>query len=122
MPAAKYLVTAPPGVYTPHGFITAGNTFDAPAPGYVPSVTFRALNDEASAGLGAAIDTRIAALQDRLEMSTGIADITKVNAEISALQAGREESVRVLSGSELSALRSALQGKSTPTIPQPQGS
>lgn len=119
MPAAKYLVVVPPGVHVPpHGWISAGRTFDAPSPGYVPSATFRALNDEAATALGAAIDARIGVLQGRLELSVGIADITKVNAEISALQANRAESVRVLGGDELSALSSTLQASNPPFIPQ----
>lgn len=49
--AAKYLVMIPPGAYVPEvGFIPVGSIFTGPD-GYVPSKTFRPVNDEAAATL-----------------------------------------------------------------------
>ena len=49
--AAKYLVMVPPGAYVPEvGFIPVGAVFTG-ADGYVPSKTFRPVNDDAVAAL-----------------------------------------------------------------------
>ena len=50
--AAKYLVTMPPGAPVPGvGFVKPGDTFTAPSVDYIPSKTFRPVNEEAQAVL-----------------------------------------------------------------------
>lgn len=109
MPAAKYLVTTDAIHVPPLGFMAQGMKFEAP-PGFIPSVTLRCLNEEASTALDAAIGARDALLVERLAESVGIADRTKVQAELDALRAGKAEAIRVLSFAEASDLASQFAG------------
>jgi hypothetical protein len=68
MAAAKYLVTVPPGAYVgpPVGFVRIADAFTAPSESYVPSKTFRPLNEEARLALEKVFATEKAHLEKHL--------------------------------------------------------
>lgn len=61
---AKYLVVQPPGAPVPGvGFIRPGFSFTAPSEDYVPSRTFRPLNEEAQEAIEAVYATELKRLE-----------------------------------------------------------
>lgn len=64
---AKYLVTIPPGAPIKDvGFVKPGEVFTAPSPDFVPSRTFRPVNEEAQAALTKVFDDQKARLEKEI--------------------------------------------------------
>jgi Skp family chaperone for outer membrane proteins len=99
--AAKYMVTAPPGAPVAGiGFITPGQVFTAPSDDYVPSRTFRPVNEEAKAALEKVFDAR----KDALQKALGEADEKGAKASFTrALKELEQERARQLDIVELTA-------------------
>jgi hypothetical protein len=91
---AKYLVTVPPGAPTPVGFVNIGEIFTAP-PDYVPSLTFRPVNEEALEAMGKVFDERTAELKRRLKEVEGAQDRRTLTGHIAELEALRKKNLRL---------------------------
>ena len=108
MPSPQYLVTAAPGIRVPGvGFCYPGEVFDAP-PGFQPSRTLRAMNQEAVTALEDVLSARANQLQERLAERPGIADRARLTADLDALQALRAKAMVIVTPEELGDLRSVL--------------
>ncbi len=96
---AKYLVTLPPGAPTPVGFVNIGQIFTAPE-GYVPSLTFRPVNEEALEILEKAFEDRAKQFKERLELLDTAADKRALKNQMKELEAQREKNLRIFTPEE----------------------
>ncbi len=102
MAAAKYLVTQPPGAPTPVGFVNIGQIFTAPDD-YVPSLTFRPVNQEALKVLEKVFADRKLELERRLaraEKMKRIEDHETLTSQIDDLEIQRKKNLRIFTPEE----------------------
>ncbi len=84
----KYMVTLPPGApIAGVGFVRPGEIFTAPAVDYVPSRTFRAVNEEAKAVLlklhgevVAQAESRLAGAEEKEDKRQAVIELARVKA------------------------------------------
>lgn len=91
---AKYLVKQPPGAPTPVGFVNIGQIFTAPE-GYVPSLTFQPVNEEAQTILEKAFDDRAKQLKDRIDLVDSPADKRALKVQLRELEAQRAKNLQI---------------------------
>lgn len=95
---AKYLVTLPPGAPVPEvGFVKIGEIFTAPE-GYVPSLSFRPVNEEARKILEATFDKRKQELEkrrDRAGKLNRVEDHETLTTQLEDLGAQRAKNLKI---------------------------
>jgi hypothetical protein len=93
---ARYLVTMPPGAPVPGvGFVKAGDIFTAPSADYVPSRTFRPLNQEAQQAIEDVFDELGAVMKERLQDAPGEKK-GQIRREFEALAKEREKVLKLV--------------------------
>lgn len=95
---AKYLVTLPPGAPVPEvGFVKIGEIFTAPE-GYVPSLSFRPVTEQARKILEATFDKRARELEkrrDRAEKLKRVEDHETIVSQLQELEIQRAKHLKI---------------------------
>jgi hypothetical protein len=97
MATAKYLVMLPPGAQVPGiGFVREGTIFSAPSEDYVPSRTFRPLNQEAVDALAKVFEGLKAQTEKRLAAAEGKAAVARAQDDLAKLEALRARTLQLV--------------------------